>query len=209
MTEQPWLNTSQLNNFFVQLVYIYLNLGEQVICSIDPLFNVNMLNQSLVNIVLFKLLIVQITLVQVGFVLILLCSIDPVQVTNVHLTWIRRIRVALRKKSWTYSCYLRWSWQVYVLPRKIDINGRKARGVLFLIASFDAPSVQIPVFCLLALDLGIVAHGLRVVLRDMRVSPLQVPKNGCKSWYNVHLIKFVHNTALSYARSFFNELSPF
>ncbi len=32
-------------------------------------------------------------------------------------------------------------------PRKIDINRRKARGVLFLIASFVAPSVQIPVFC--------------------------------------------------------------
>ena len=36
---------------------------------------------------------------------------------------------------------------LYIHIKEVDIHGRKARGVLSLIASFDAPSVQIPVFC--------------------------------------------------------------
>ena len=57
-------------------------VGEQVFCSIDPLFNVNMLNESLVNIVLFNIIIVQNTPVQVGLVWIVICSIDFDQMTQ-------------------------------------------------------------------------------------------------------------------------------
>ena len=57
-------------------------VGEQVFCSIDPLFNVNMLNESLVNIVLFNIIIVQNTPVQVGLVRIVICSIDFDQMTQ-------------------------------------------------------------------------------------------------------------------------------
>ena len=71
-----------IEQFFVQLVYDYLYLGEQVICSIDPLFNVNLLNESMVKIVLFNVIIVQNTSVQVGFVLIVICSIDFDEMTQ-------------------------------------------------------------------------------------------------------------------------------
>ena len=59
-----------------------MSVGEQVFCSIDPLFNVNLLNESLVKIVLFNVIIVQNTSVQVGLVLIVFCSIDFDEMTQ-------------------------------------------------------------------------------------------------------------------------------